>query len=1604
MDKRTKYPPIMIESIHRNHISHHRLKLSIGWGLPLLLWFFLGSFQPLHAQTQRLAFDYINIKEGLPANGAFDLIQDHQGYIWMCTLNGLVKYDGYQFKVFRGTPGDPTGETPVGRSFVSALLAKDNRIWVSTLNSGFSAYNPQTEEFINFPNAPDAEGNILYPRHDIVKEDSKGRIWMYAVSPATGKAKIQYFDTEKDTLIQFDQIHDLGSGVNFEGTLVEDSKGHIYIHQSDSGIYKLSDDQHTFELFLACRSVSTYPLNCEEITHLRVDTQDRLWIGTDQGIKIYHLAQGMWQPTSAVLGGNEALLSQPISYTYQDQRGNIWMFVEGQGMACLQPEGQRLKTFDLLSSPFDQLGTRAQSFVIRPVMEDMRGIWFMNDREDVQSLDRNFFFYDHALQQLVSYGDKFNFPDNQPNDYPSSFLIDQSGLMWISNIGGGVNRQDPNAQRIDQWNHTPGSDLGLATDSIEEVFEDRLGQIWITGKGKLHRFDKEKLIFETFETESKQDLRFNHIVEDEKGQFWIGSDRGLYLFDPSKGTFQQTLPYRVNGGSGVAPLFIDEQGKLWIQYTKKAFGHDYGYALGTFDPQDKKIISDYYYDPNDSTTLSRNLILDVLYDSKKRIWVSTFGGLCRYESAEDRFTRYYHDPADPASLSNDFTSILLEDKNQQIWIGTYNQGLNRYDETTDQFKSYKDNNGFLAILSGAETKDGHLWWGTYRGEGLFKMNPQTETLSFYNQSMGLASDRVLAITEDDYGYLWMPSESGLSRFDPQSESFTIFDESDGFVGYDEPSAPPFSRPFKASNGDIWLNTYTQLFRIQPRKLLQPNSVPPQVVLRSLKIGNEVYSAADGELLKDHISRTSALNLAYGQNDLTFEFVGLHYARAEENTYAFKLEGIDDDWSDPSKDRKARYAGLPPGNYTFRVKASNAEGVWSEGNTSIQISIAKAWWQTTAAFIVYFILLAIGVWFFIRWYTRKQEEKIKRQEEELELERQLTEQLRALDQLKDQFLANTSHELRTPLNGIIGLSEGVYDRTDHKTDKEDLELIISSGKRLHHLVDDLLDFSKLRSGEFELERHPVDLSSVIELIFRMSGPAANKKGLSLVNAVPFSLPAVDADPFRLQQILFNLIGNAIKFTEEGEVRVHAEAVGSQVKISISDTGIGIPQEKLNAIFDAFQQADGSTARKFGGTGLGLTITKQLVSLHGGEIGVHSEIGEGSTFWFTLGASDEEGRVVQVSDDELSVLNPSALNGTASAASTPMEVEPIEEFSDQGKLRILIVDDEQVNQRVMKSHLENDRFDLVFADDGDMALDIMRNSPKFDLVLLDVMMPNMSGYEVCKKIREEYLPSELPVIMVTAKNQVNDLVQGLTRGANDYLAKPFSKQEFLARVKTQIDLNQIFSIADRFIPNEFIRTLGHERLTEVQLGDLVEREVSVMFTDIRSYTSLSEGMTPADTFKFINGYTNRMGPIIQDNRGFVNQYLGDGIMAIFQYRPDDALDAMIGMQVKLREYNVERIAKGRPEISVGMGLHTGPLIMGIIGDSRRSDAATISDTVNTSARMEGLTKSFGVRILVSGSSYRGLEEPDQFHFRYIGKVKVKGKNESIEVFECIDGDPK
>lgn len=634
-----------------------------------------------------------------------------------------------------------------------------------------------------------------------------------------------------------------------------------------------------------------------------------------------------------------------------------------------------------------------------------------------------------------------------------------------------------------------------------------------------------------------------------------------------------------------------------------------------------------------------------------------------------------------------------------------------------------------------------------------------------------------------------------------------------------------------------------------------------------------------------------------------------------------------------------------------------------------------------------------------------------------LEKERVEQLKSMDRLKDQFLANTSHELRTPLNGIIGISESLIDLSDTMSPakmRNNLSMIVSSGKRLANLINDLLDFSKIKNRDLRLIQKPLDLWSVVDLVIKIDLPLIKGKQLSLINEISPDLPLVFADENRVQQIFHNLIGNAIKFTESGHVKINARIEETSILIMVHDTGIGIPANKMDVIFQEFEQADGSASRTFAGTGLGLSISKRLVEIHGGKMWVTSKINKGSTFYFNLPLAEikanEEKEDLKSSTltqlIELAEIEPSLEKETKLTIVPDHFVEMEQdltmqkiEIKKENAIHILIVDDEPINQQVLENHLSGGNYLIQKAFSGPEALQLLKEGEKPDLVLLDIMMPRMSGYEVCKEIRKKYLPSELPVILVTAKNQVKDLVTGLSVGANDYIAKPFSKSEFIARLKTHMNLHRINAATGKFVPYEFIRALGKESITEVQLGDHVEREVTVLFSDIRDYTSIVENMSPEDTFSFVTAYAKLMGPIIEKNNGFINQYMGDGIMAIFLGEPVDAVHAAIEMQNSLEDYNKQRAKKNRQRLQVGTGLHTGNLIMGIIGDKTRNANSTISDAVNTASRMEGLSKFFGAPIIVSGDSVKKIKNLTDFQYRFLGRVLVKGKQNSKEIYEFL-----
>jgi two-component system sensor histidine kinase ChiS len=345
-------------------------------------------------------------------------------------------------------------------------------------------------------------------------------------------------------------------------------------------------------------------------------------------------------------------------------------------------------------------------------------------------------------------------------------------------------------------------------------------------------------------------------------------------------------------------------------------------------------------------------------------------------------------------------------------------------------------------------------------------------------------------------------------------------------------------------------------------------------------------------------------------------------------------------------------------------------------------------------------------------------------------------------------------------------------------------------------------------------------------------------------------------------------------------------------------------------------------------------------------------------------------------------------------------PTEIKVQNAQFDVLIVDDEPINRQVLSNQLKNEHANIDMASSGAEALALIEKK-KFDIVLLDIMMPKMSGFEVCLKIREKYTLNQLPVIFITAKDQITDLVEGLKFGGNDYITKPFSKQEFLARIRTHLNLYKINDSYSRFIPHEFLKTLGKESIMDVNLGDQTEKEVTIQFSDIRDYTTLSENMTPKENFEFLNSFLSKMGPIIRNNHGFIMQYLGDGLMSIFLDDPKNAINASIEMLSQVEDYNISRENKSRKRISIGIGMHTGTLMLGVIGDKQRMDVNVVSDSVNTASRMEGLTKYYGASVIISEFTLAGLQENYNVAHRFLGLVKVKGKTQPLKIYEILEG---
>ncbi|MCP5501740.1 MAG: response regulator [Leptospiraceae bacterium] len=600
-----------------------------------------------------------------------------------------------------------------------------------------------------------------------------------------------------------------------------------------------------------------------------------------------------------------------------------------------------------------------------------------------------------------------------------------------------------------------------------------------------------------------------------------------------------------------------------------------------------------------------------------------------------------------------------------------------------------------------------------------------------------------------------------------------------------------------------------------------------------------------------------------------------------------------------------------------------------------------------------------------------------------------EKLQTLDKIKDEFLAKTSHELRTPLNGIVGIADSMLDKSFQLTEraKENLSLIILSGKRLTNLVNDILDYSKLKNRDIVLQQKEIELYGLVDFVFRLHQQSARIKDIQLMNHV--EKVKVYADEGRIQQILMNLIGNAIKFTHEGSVSVQTKQENEkELIIQIMDTGIGIPRDKYEYIFHSFEQVDSSISRKYGGTGLGLSVCKQLVELYGGKIWVESTPGKGSCFSFTLPIRDSG--ITQAETIDIALFK---------------EIDFIDKKREEvvfpeklsGKIKVLIVDDEPINLQVLENYLETESFFISRADSGKKALQLLK-SEKPDLILLDVMMPELSGYEVCKEIRKKYTPLELPVIMLTARSGDLHVVEGMESGANDYLTKPFLKEELFSRIQLHLRNAKVSRQFSRFVPHEFLRILEIEDFLDIDLNQYIDVEMGVMFIDIVGFTNISEVLSPYEGYKMINNYLKLVCPIIRKQGGIIIKYLGDGIMAIFPKNLDLAIQASIRIHKTLEKAN--QIFRLDPSIKVKIGLHYGDMTFGIVGESNRLQVDSFSDNVNLAARIEGLAGYYNAATLVTDNVLTQLVQKDRFRYRFLDEVIVKGKTKPEKLYEVLD----
>jgi len=1051
--------------------------------------------------------------------------------------------------------------------------------------------------------------------------------------------------------------------------------------------------------------------------------------------------------------------------------------------------------------------------------------------------------------------------------------------------------------------------LGVIINNSITLFEDKSGLIWIGTENGLCMYNPEvnKIDHYIYNNTYPKSLSSNNIscVYEKDNNLWVG-DNGITRINLKTNEYVhyqyqvKTMPH-IFVGNSITSICPSENGYMFFT------------GIGLYRVNFDKGIYEYAFPEKDNKSSITDWVAWQIHKGQKsgKYWVATMGGFNRIENIKDynperkgmskmqiTFKQFIHDEKNPNSLITNSLCTIFEDKNGLVWVGSDN-GLSCYNITTDIFKNYtsilseNSNKIRIVVKSIYEDHGGEIWIGT-EGLGLLKLDNKKENLLYCKVDEKADINVVWGITEDDQHNLWLSTSEGMVKYNPKTEEFRIYDQEDGFLdkGFN------YNAFCKGEDGKIYVGGKSGLNAFNPNEI-KNNLYLPNVFITGFKIFNKPISVGqkiNGEvILSKNIINTENITLTYKLNVFSIEFVGLHYYSPSKNNYKYMLEGFDKDWSYTSSDRRlVTYTNLTSGNYSFRVKASNCDGLWNPKETILKIEILPPFWQTWW-FRIILVVFIIGS--FVTFYlyrinsvkkknillerlVTKRTHEIQIQKEELEKqaynlqeinillnERQeeiqaASEELRSqsdelfsannellrLNATKDKFFSIIAHDLKNPFQGILSFSELLYHKYEEYNDadkKNFIKIICDSSKGAYGLLENLLEWSRSQTNKIKFDPRQINIYEIISETFNILAINANNKHITLINEGLSGVYAF-ADNNMITTVIRNLISNAIKFTPEGgKITINISEIENMIEIKISDTGIGMNEETVSKLFRIEQHITTTGTSGESGTGIGLIICKEFIDKNNGNIRVESKIGYGTSFFINIPLSENKFHL-----KEQSIKKDVPESMIDDGESVIITQEP--ETDSENKLVLIVEDNPNIRLNISQGFLKG--YEIKEASNGKEGLAIALEFIP-DLIISDVMMPEMDGFELCEKIKKDERISHIPVILLTARVSDNSRMKGLETGADDYITKPFNIEVLKVRVKnllrSRLELQKKFSKEIYLKPLDIQITSADELFIQKALL-IIEKHMSEPSFGVEEF-SKELGISTPHLYRKIKGLT-------------------------------------------------------------------------------------------------------------------------------------------------------